>query len=259
MTLLSEIYDVTLKRNNRASAKNGWVRATIGEYFVTHKDFKQIRNNVLRVGVDKEFTTIRSAMDAAIDGDKIIVDYGTYNEYIPINKGICISGIRSSETGSFPVINAPVSTCVDFVNYSGDYVPTIENFTINSAGTWTTAVHLANNFYGTARVNKCNMYGRTTQCYPLGRQDTTTGTACNFEVTNSNFGRGYTRIRKLISGTDTINSSTYSFDVGTTGTEIWAERLCTGTIAVDGTHVRKRSLGIEGYGYDYGESLVDTY
>lgn len=39
MTLLSEIYDVTLKRGNRGANKLGWVRPTIGEFFVTHKDF----------------------------------------------------------------------------------------------------------------------------------------------------------------------------------------------------------------------------
>ena len=40
MTLLSDIYDVTLKRGNREAAKGGFVRPTIGEHFMTHKDFR---------------------------------------------------------------------------------------------------------------------------------------------------------------------------------------------------------------------------
>lgn len=47
MTLLSEIYDVTLKRNNRNASINGYVRPTVGEYFVTHKDFKEVNRLVL--------------------------------------------------------------------------------------------------------------------------------------------------------------------------------------------------------------------
>lgn len=42
MTLLSEIYDVTLKRENRGSNKEGWVRPTLGEFQMTHKDFQKI-------------------------------------------------------------------------------------------------------------------------------------------------------------------------------------------------------------------------
>lgn len=42
MTLLSEIYDVTLKQGNRGAAKLGWSRPTIGEYFMTHRDFVEV-------------------------------------------------------------------------------------------------------------------------------------------------------------------------------------------------------------------------
>lgn len=40
MTLLSDIYDVTLKKDIRGAAKGGFVRPTVGEHFMTHKDFK---------------------------------------------------------------------------------------------------------------------------------------------------------------------------------------------------------------------------
>lgn len=42
MILLSEIYDVTLKRGNRGAARAGWVRPTIGETYMTHKDFQEL-------------------------------------------------------------------------------------------------------------------------------------------------------------------------------------------------------------------------
>ena len=41
MTLLSEIYDVTLKRDIRSAAKGGFVRPTIGEHLMTHRDFEK--------------------------------------------------------------------------------------------------------------------------------------------------------------------------------------------------------------------------
>lgn len=43
-TLLSEIYDVTLKRGNRGANKLGWIRPTVGEFFMTNKDFRKILN-----------------------------------------------------------------------------------------------------------------------------------------------------------------------------------------------------------------------
>lgn len=46
MTLLSEIYDVTLKRDIRSAAKGGFVRPTVGEHFMTHRDFIEITNFV---------------------------------------------------------------------------------------------------------------------------------------------------------------------------------------------------------------------
>lgn len=42
MTLLSEIYDVTLKRGIRGKASEGFVRPTVGECFMTHRDFKEV-------------------------------------------------------------------------------------------------------------------------------------------------------------------------------------------------------------------------
>lgn len=40
--LLSTLYDVTLKKDIREAAANGFVRPTIGQSFVTHRDFEEI-------------------------------------------------------------------------------------------------------------------------------------------------------------------------------------------------------------------------
>ena len=41
MKLLSDLYNVTLKRGIRGKASEGFVRPTIGENFMSHRDFKE--------------------------------------------------------------------------------------------------------------------------------------------------------------------------------------------------------------------------
>ena len=66
--LLTEIYDVTLKKINRDAAKNGFIRPTIGESFATHKDFKEI------VGTPKSYILRLDATPSASS-------YYDYNPY----------------------------------------------------------------------------------------------------------------------------------------------------------------------------------
>lgn len=42
MKFLSELYDVTLKRGIRGKASEGFVRPTIGESFMSHRDFQEV-------------------------------------------------------------------------------------------------------------------------------------------------------------------------------------------------------------------------
>ena len=60
MINLSEIYDVTLKRGIRGAAKGGFVRPTIGEHFMTHRDFENISSYH-----DPEFLAKITAPDGA--------------------------------------------------------------------------------------------------------------------------------------------------------------------------------------------------
>jgi len=78
MTLLSEIYDVTLKRGNRGAAKGGFVRPTIGEHFVTHMDFEEIVSWI-KLQTNKLYTTsIITNWDpkiSALSNTKICISY----------------------------------------------------------------------------------------------------------------------------------------------------------------------------------------
>ena len=57
MTLLSDIYDVTLKRGNREAAKGGFVRPTVGEHFMTNKDFKKVEKQLILIGYTQDLCT----------------------------------------------------------------------------------------------------------------------------------------------------------------------------------------------------------
>lgn len=61
MTLLSEIYDVTLKRGIRGMAKGGLLRPTLGELFVTNKDYvEQPKHRLIPTKMDssKRYTAV---------------------------------------------------------------------------------------------------------------------------------------------------------------------------------------------------------
>jgi len=51
--LLTEIYDIVNK--NRGAAAEGWIRPTIGEHFVTNKNFEQIEK-IMPIRLDWDFT-----------------------------------------------------------------------------------------------------------------------------------------------------------------------------------------------------------
>src|SRR5690554_1031646 len=90
--------------------------------------------DTIRVGVDKDYTTIQEAINAAIDGVTIIVDQGRYEECIVIeNKSITLKSANpDSETvvdGTIIDGNEEGSTV--FINGESNHqTVTIEGFTI---------------------------------------------------------------------------------------------------------------------------------
>lgn len=45
MKLLSDLYNVTLKKGIEGAAKSGFIRPTIGENFMSHRDFQEIESS----------------------------------------------------------------------------------------------------------------------------------------------------------------------------------------------------------------------
>ena len=86
MTLLSEIYDVTLKRGNRGAAKAGWIRPTIGECFKSNFDFVYKPSASTYFGNKSDgdlITTSNVSFSSTIDGDTV---YKNFNNLV-INSG----------------------------------------------------------------------------------------------------------------------------------------------------------------------------
>lgn len=78
MTLLSEIYDVTLKRDIRGAAKGGFVRPTVGEHFMTHRDFEEIVSWIRLQNTKLYTTNIIATGDpkiATLGANKICISY----------------------------------------------------------------------------------------------------------------------------------------------------------------------------------------
>jgi hypothetical protein len=45
--VLSELYNATFKKN-RGAAAQGFIRPTLGQYFMTHKDFTEVEMDISR-------------------------------------------------------------------------------------------------------------------------------------------------------------------------------------------------------------------
>lgn len=100
MTLLSEIYDVTLKRGIRGAAKNNYIRATIQEFFTTSPDFQYRRRYVknaqmLEIASTFPITTGEATNRAlAFDGTNLISG-GTGADKVYIHQGLTQNVLRS--------------------------------------------------------------------------------------------------------------------------------------------------------------------
>src|SRR5262245_35302047 len=95
-----------------------------------------LRGDMLRVGPGRAYTDIQSALDAAMDGDTVLVDRGEYAIAGPINLPAKNIALRSEGGPEVTVIRGPggPSELPDFrvmVFESGETArPTVEGFTM---------------------------------------------------------------------------------------------------------------------------------
>ncbi|MEA2874670.1 MAG: hypothetical protein QOH67_4998, partial [Hyphomicrobiales bacterium] len=124
-------------------------------------------HHVFLVGSGSDYTTIQSAINAASAGDTIIVDDGTYNENLTVDKGLTIlganrgvagTGSRSDETvlnwtsGNAVNVTTTAQATFDGFKFTGTHVLTETNPDANiaftdSVFTITAAGNNSNNFY----------------------------------------------------------------------------------------------------------------
>lgn len=131
MTLLSEIYDVTLKHGNRGASSLGYYRPTLSEFFMTDHDFKHITKPVILRHVDSAtmldiessfaITTGETNNRAlAFDGTNLI-SAGYSNDFIYIHQGL-----TSAVSYSIPS-PATYTYSMCFNSFTGDLLVTDNN------------------------------------------------------------------------------------------------------------------------------------
>ncbi|MCX6679825.1 MAG: right-handed parallel beta-helix repeat-containing protein [Methanothrix sp.] len=84
----------------------------------------------LTVGPGQTYTTIQSAINAASPGDTILVQSGTYNEHVVVNKQLTLRGVGS------PVVDAGGSGDAITISYDGC---TLEGFVAKGSGAYSRA------------------------------------------------------------------------------------------------------------------------
>jgi len=134
--LLSEIYDVTLKRNVRNAAKAGFIRPTIGESFVTNKDFVENSIRELKMLFNNETDYIQENSnftdfsDGAIILHEGIVSFSEKQKVNSTDKATNdYLGARVALDGDTAVISAP---------YEGSPLNSGSLYTFTrTAGIWT--------------------------------------------------------------------------------------------------------------------------
>lgn len=103
-------YADSLSTSNFAYSAGTWTVTTATEGTDTLEGVEKITDggghNVLLVDPMGSYTSIQDAINAASDGDIILVGAGTYNENVIVNKGVTIQGLAGAKLqGSFKADN----------------------------------------------------------------------------------------------------------------------------------------------------------
>ena len=121
MINLSEIYDVTLKRGNREAAKGGFVRPTVGENFMTHRDFEHVVKPFEPIFLTKILAPDGATSDlfgvsVATSDTKIVV--GAYHDDNAGGSDAGSAYIFNTDGSYVTKITAPDGAATDYFGYS---------------------------------------------------------------------------------------------------------------------------------------------
>lgn len=104
------------------------------------KEYEPPAGRKCDIKVPKQYATIQAGINAAVNGDTVCVGKGTYNEDVPINKSIRLSGDGANKT----IINGQDPNAQGSVIITADNVA-LEGFLINGVDTNLTHVAVAIN------------------------------------------------------------------------------------------------------------------
>jgi len=171
---------------------------------------------VFRVGLGRTYTTINSAISVAPGNDDLIViDPGTYNEDVTINKWVSLLGNTSTPENGDVIINSSYNGYPININYLPSSYETvyIEGIKLTRAyHTWSVNFLISNsNSYLSVYFNRCIIIAGANE-YPL---DPNNKILNKFYVENCYLQRGYSHIlygnwnnitESVISKTETNNA-----------------------------------------------------
>ncbi|MEP7154430.1 MAG: right-handed parallel beta-helix repeat-containing protein [Betaproteobacteria bacterium] len=97
--------------------------------------------NIRCVGVGKQYTTIQAAVTAALAGDTVLVDDGTYVGFRATRSGTAVNRITIKAAGTSAIINSPNSTGDEGITISNTSYITIEGFTVTGISHYGMGAH----------------------------------------------------------------------------------------------------------------------
>jgi hypothetical protein len=130
--------------------------------------------------VPDDFATIQAAINAASDGDEILVDIGTYTENIELREGINVVGFETART--FITANDNTLATVDANNIDNVL---FSNFTFTNSN------------FGVLVANSTNILLTNTVFDSLGDAAVTIGALSDVDITNNVFWRNNIAIARL--------------------------------------------------------------
>jgi len=197
------------------------------------------------VGVGKDYLGIQLAIDAASDGDLIIVDPAQYVESVTIDKAVSLRASTDNYTGTVEIRSPSGGSSSVYITYApvSEQSIYIEGFKITKPNSsWTRVVDVtSSNDDLSLYINKCYIVAGNDQ-YPFEPSDQLFDT---LEIKNCYFQRGYAHI---------INANWPNV---TTGGQILKTHFnnayncysCVGSAAINDNVTTTTS----GYGPEYGE------